>query len=96
MFLDVSLAHANVIAGIAGVSCSFFGSKYFVFNRPQGNMQYQAVKFIVIYICTIIIHTLILTWLSNAYGLDYRISFVIASFFVMTITFLSNKFMVFN
>jgi len=95
--LDVqSLVHANIVAGVAGVSYSFLGNKYFVFNFPRGNIYYQASKFILIYICIIFFHTLILNISTNVYGLDYRASFVIASLIIIIISFLSNKFMVFR
>lgn len=95
-FSGVHIALANTIAGMGGVLSSFLGNKYFVFENDDGKIHHQAVKFIVLYIFIIMSHTLLISILTVVYGVDYRVSFVIASSLMLVLSFLSNKFMVFR
>ena len=95
-FSGVHIALANTIAGIGGVLSSFLGNRYFVFKSDEGKIHYQALKFIVLYIFIIMSHTFLISILTVVYGVDYRVSFVIASAIMLVLSFLSNKFMVFR
>jgi putative flippase GtrA len=54
------------------------------------------LKFLILYLSVIILHTVVISTFTSIFLIDYRISFVLASSFVFCITFLVNKFFVFK
>jgi putative flippase GtrA len=100
VFIDViqldSLIISNIFAGIAGMTSSFLGNRKFVFNTSKVNLSEQLLKFIALYLSVIILHTVVISIFTNIFTIDYRISFVIASSFVISVSFLINKFVIFG
>lgn len=87
---------ANLFAAIVGISASFLGSRYFVFRNHKENIITQAVKFSGLYGFIAVLHGLILYIWSDHFGLDYRIGFLVATFFQVSLSFIGNKLLVFN
>jgi putative flippase GtrA len=91
-----NLAVSNFLAGVAGISSSFIGNKFYVFQVRHGSIHYQAIRFVVFYACILSAHTFVISLLTDYMGMDYRISFVFASALMLVISFLSNKYLVFK
>lgn len=87
---------ANLLAAIVGISASFLGSRYYVFRDHSESIITQALKFSGLYGFIAVLHGLILFIWSDHFGLDYRIGFLIATFFQVSMSFIGNKLLVFN
>ena len=87
---------ANLIAAIIGITTSFLGSRYFVFKKHQARILGQAVNFLVLYASIALLHGLILYGWTDVGGFDYRIGFLIATFFQVILSYLGNKTLVFR
>lgn len=100
LLLDVanvpSAGIANLLAAIAGITASFLGSRYFVFRNHEESMFKQALKFSGLYGFIAILHGFILFVWSDYFGLDYRLGFLVATFFQVSLSFVGNKLLVFN
>lgn len=87
---------ANSLAAVFGIGASYFGSRYFVFPGTTEHILKQAVKFSGLYAVIAIFHGLILLVWSDAYGLDYRVGFLIATAVQVSLSYMGNKFLVFK
>jgi len=87
---------ANLIAACFGISTSFLGNRYFVFQSNDPNILSQALKFSGLYGAIALLHGFILFVWSDWFGLDYRIGFLIATFFQFVLSYIGNKKMVFK
>lgn len=87
---------ANLIAALIGITSSFIGSRYFVFKKHQGTILSQAGSFLVLYISIAVLHGLILYGWTDVAGFDYRIGFLIATFFQVILSYFGNKTLVFK
>lgn len=87
---------ANAVGAIFGITSSFLGSRYFVFNAAHKDLRPQVMKFAAVYACAALLHgTVIWAWTDVA-GLDYRLGFLIATGLQVAVTFLANKTFVFR
>lgn len=91
-----SAGAANFIAAIFGIASSFLGSRYFVFAKSSGNMMTQAAKFSVLYGAIAVLHGLVLFLWTDWLGGDYRTGFLLATALQVSLSYLGNKFLVFN
>ncbi len=91
-----SVGIANLIAACFGICTSFFGNRYFVFQRNDSEIFSQALKFSYLYGGIALIHGSILLVWSDRFGYDYRVGFLIATFFQFVLSYIGNKKMVFN
>jgi putative flippase GtrA len=87
---------ANLIAACFGISTSFLGNRYFVFQSNDPKILSQALKFSGLYGAIALLHGFILFVWSDWFGLDYRIGFLIATFFQFVLSYIGNKKMVFK
>jgi putative flippase GtrA len=87
---------ANLIAAIIGITTSFLGSRYFVFKKLQDPILSQATTFLALYVSIAALHGLILYGWTDVGGLDYRIGFLIATFFQVILSYFGNKTLVFR
>jgi putative flippase GtrA len=87
---------ANFIAAIFGISASYLGSRYFVFNRTAEKITLQALRFGVLYSVIAVLHGAFLWVWTDWNGLDYRIGFVIATIFQVSLSYFGNKLLVFK
>ena len=92
----VSAGLANLIAAIFGITTSFLGNRYFVFKKTDDGLLRQALKFSGLYGAIAILHGFVLFVWSDRLGFDYRLGFLIATVFQMSLSYLGNKKMVFN
>jgi putative flippase GtrA len=91
-----SAGAANLLAAIFGIAISFLGSRYFVFNRTDEAMLHQALKFSGLYGAIAIVHGCVLLVWTDWLGFDYRLGFLIATAFQVSLSYLGNKKLVFN
>lgn len=82
-------------AGI-GVTCSFLGNRYFVFQKHEEGIATQAAKFTLLYLSIALLHGVIMFIWSDKLNLDYRVGFMIATCFQFLFSYMGNKKMVFN
>lgn len=87
---------ANFVAAIFGITMSFLGSRYFVFERSSESILQQAVKFSGLYGAIAVLHGLILWVWTDWQGLDYRTGFLLATCLQVSLSYLGNKFLVFK
>jgi len=87
---------ANLVAAIFGITISFLGSRYFVFNRTDEAILTQAMKFSGLYGAIAVLHGCVLLMWTDWLGFDYRVGFLIATAFQVSLSYLGNKKMVFN
>jgi putative flippase GtrA len=87
---------ANFIAATFGTTTSFLGNRYYVFRRVEEPIATQAARFVALYASTACLHGVILLVWSDLLGLDYRLGFLLATAAQVALSFLGNKFLVFN
>jgi putative flippase GtrA len=91
-----STGWANLIAAIFGITASFIGSKYYVFPSHNDSIYKQIIKFGLLYAVIALCHGLILFIWTDHFSLDYRFGFILATFLQVLLSFIGNKYMVFN
>ena len=87
---------ANLIAACFGILTSFLGNRYFVFKQHESNIVSQAINFSLLYVAIAFLHGFILFVWSDWLKLDYRVGFLVATFFQFVLSYLGNKKMVFK
>jgi len=87
---------ANFIAAGFGITASFLGNRSFVFKKPHGALLGQAVKFLGLYGAVAVWHGMTLFLWTDWLGLDYRYGFVLATAVQVCLSYLGNKWWVFN
>jgi putative flippase GtrA len=87
---------ANFIAALVGMSISFFGSRHYVFRAAHAPVLPQAFAFVLLYASLAAAHGLILYLWTDRAGLDYRLGFLVATAFQVSISYLGNKTLVFK
>ena len=96
IFLMSSAGMANLIASIFGITFSFIGNRYFVFNEADGSLLKQVIRFSSLYGTIAILHGLVLLLWTDWFRFDYRIGFLIATALQVSLSYVGNKKMVFN
>lgn len=86
---------ANLIAAAFGITCSFLGSRYFVFRATHRPFHGQALRFATLYVLIGLVHGLVLYLWTDRLGLSYTIGFLIATAVQFTLSFVGNKKLVF-
>lgn len=87
---------ANLVAAVFGITASFLGSRYFVFNQSTETLNAQLCRFILLYAAIALLHGVLLHVWVDVYALNYVIGFVIATFMQVACSYLGNKVMVFK
>lgn len=87
---------ANLIAAGFGITASFFGSRHFVFRRPDEPIARQAARFGALYAAIAVLHALVLALWTDLLGLDYRWGFLLATGLQVALSYWGNKRLVFN
>lgn len=85
-----------MMASVFGITSSFLGNRYFVFNNSSEPLRKQAVRFIALAVTLAIVNGFVMYLLTDLYHNDYRISFFIATVMQTILSFLGNKIMVFK
>lgn len=91
-----SAGFANLLAAVFGITASFLGSRYFVFPHTGERILVQVIKFGGLYAAIALLHGLILFIWTDRYGFDYRLGFLIATGFQVSLSYVGNKFLVFK
>jgi len=87
---------ANLAAAVVGIGTSFLGSRYFVFRKTDEPIVLQAMKFSGLYGVLAVLHFLVLLIWTDWLGLDYRLGFLIATGFQVSLSYIGNKSLVFK
>lgn len=91
-----SAAISNFIAAIFGITASFLGNRYFVFQQRDSAMRSQGVRFLALYGAIACLHAGILYLWTDLLGLDYRLGFILATGCQIILSYFGNRFLVFN
>ncbi|MFY9136485.1 GtrA family protein [Zwartia sp.] len=87
---------ANFIAAIFGISVSFIGSRYYVFNGSLEPLVKQLYRFMILYAAIAILHGLLMYVWVDLYLQNYMIGFVIATAMQVACSYIGNKVLVFK
>jgi putative flippase GtrA len=87
---------ANLIASVFGIVVSFMGSRYFVFCQFEESIIRQAARFGFLYFAIAFLHGALLFIWTDRLGYDYRLGFLLATFFQMVLSYSGNKILVFR
>lgn len=87
---------ANLLAAVVGISCSFIGSRYFVYKTQSEKIWNQAVRFAALYAAIACIHGSLMWAWTDWQQFDYRTGFLIATFAQVSMSYMGNKFLVFK
>lgn len=87
---------ANMSAAVVGIGTSFLGSRYYVFCETDKPVTIQAMKFGLLYGALAVLHFLVLLVWTDWLGFDYRLGFLMATGFQVSLSYIGNKFMVFK
>ncbi len=96
LFKLPSAGLANLIAAAFGITASFFGSRWFVFRRPDEPIGRQAARFGALYAAIACLHALVLALWTDYFALDYRWGFLLATGLQVALSYWGNKRLVFN
>ncbi len=96
VLLMPSAGLANLFAAAAGITASFFGSRYFVFRSRTENVFHQATKFALLYVAIALLHGLVLFLWSDVGQFDYRIGFLFALVLQVILSYWGSKSLVFK
>jgi putative flippase GtrA len=91
-----SAGAANLIAALFGISVSFLGSRYYVFNGSLEPLVKQLYRFMLLYAAIAILHGLLMYIWVDLYLQNYMIGFVIATFMQVACSYIGNKVLVFK
>ena len=87
---------ANLVAAVFGITASFLGSRYFVFQRSSQSLFAQVSRFIPLYVLLALLHGVVMHIWADIYNLHYALGFVVATFIQMVLSYLGNKILVFK
>lgn len=91
-----SVGISNFLAAIAGITCSFFGSRHFVFPGSTESVWHQLARFWVLYAALALMQGTVLFLWSDVAHLDYRAGFLIGTFIQMVCSYFGGKHWVFK
>jgi len=87
---------SNMVAAVFGISASFIGSRFYVFQGSREPLLRQIYRFIFLYAAITLLHgALMYVWVDR-YALNYVIGFGVATFMQMVFSYWGNKVMVFK
>jgi len=87
---------SNLIGAIFGSIFSFLGNKFYVFRGSNNNVFIQTSQFIVLYALMALNHGVFLYYWSDLGNHNYMVGFIIVTIVNTIISFLCNKYMIFN
>ncbi|MDN4018048.1 GtrA family protein [Zwartia panacis] len=87
---------ANLIAAVFGISASFIGSRYYVFNGSLEPLVKQLYRFTFLYVAIAVLHGLFMHVWVDLYLQNYIIGFVIATAMQILCSYFGNKVLVFK
>ena len=87
---------ANLLAGLVGITTSFFGNRYFVFRALNQSIMSQLIKFATLYLAVLALHGIGLALWVDLLSWDYRSGFVIFTALQVTLSYFGGKSLVFS
>lgn len=87
---------ANIIAALFGITTSFIGSRYYVYQNHTETVMFHLSKFLMLYGFIALLHGSVLFVWTDIYGLSYHTGFIVATFIQMLLSYLGNKILVFK
>jgi putative flippase GtrA len=87
---------SNLIASALGISVSFLGSRYYVFQNREGQFFDHATKFLILYGGIALYNGLFLMVWTDLLHHDYRFGFMIATALQVVLSYFGNSFFVFS
>ncbi len=96
-FSTLNYGFSNFYAFLCGSMSSFLGNKFIVFKVVKNSkILLQILKFSFLYLFLAIGHGIALYWWSDIYSYNYIIGFILITLFNLIISFLFNKYLIFN
>lgn len=86
---------ANFLASFFGISASFFGSRYFVFQNQRASFLSQFIKFSALYAAIAILSGLILFVWSDILNLNKSTGFLVGVALQVVLSYLGGRRLVF-
>ena len=93
-YFNIQIELSAVIAYLIGLICSFIFGKTWVFENNSNKIKKQFFKFILIYMTSLILYTLIISYFNDDYGKTYSWLFAIS--ISTLINFFGSKYAVFK
>lgn len=87
---------ANLVAAVFGITTSFLGSRYFVFQGSVEPLLKQIYRFIFLYAAIALLHGALMYVWADHYRLNYIAGFVVATGMQVLCSYWGNKRMVFK
>ena len=87
---------SNFFSSVFGITSSFIGNRYYVFDNYKTSALSQLKKFLPLYYILSIVQGGILYFWSDLLNYNYNIGFAICILFQVIIGFLGGKYFVFN
>ena len=87
---------ANLVAAVFGITASFLGSRYFVFQGSLEPLFKQVYRFIFLYAAIALLHGALMYVWADHYHLSYVAGFVVATGMQVLCSYWGNKRMVFK
>ena len=86
---------SNFIAAIFGITSSYIGSRFYVFQKSDVPVFGQAGLFILLYGAIAMLHGLFLYGWTDIHRYDYRAGFILATCIQVVLSYCGNKYLVF-
>jgi len=91
-----SVGFSNFLASFFGITCSFLGSRYYVFKGHTQAALHQMRKFVLLYGSIALLHGVVLFVWSDLLGFNYQVGFLLATALQVSLSYIGNKLLVFN
>ena len=96
-FAGLSYGVSNFLSFLVGSISSFLGNKFFVFKvKNKFRSTSQFIKFFFLYLTLAIEHGIALYWWSDINEYNYIVGFLLITMLNMVISFIFNKYIIFN
>ena len=87
---------ANLVAAVFGITASFLGSRYFVFQGSAEPLLKQMYRFIFLYVAIALLHGAFMYVWADHYRLNYIAGFIVGTGIQVLCSYWGNKRMVFK
>jgi len=87
---------SNLVAALFGITSSFMGSRYFVFQGSREPLLKQIYRFLLLYAAIAGLHTFVMHVWVDVYVLNYIAGFVVATVMQVLFSYWGNKVLVFK
>ena len=85
------VALANLFGAFFGISCSFFGNKWFVFLNSNKKISWQFSKFLVTYVLLGSLTSILIFAWSDLLKMNYNYGFCLVTFLQFILSYSMNR-----